>query len=246
MKVSGNKGSVYFAFSLLMMIFTHHSFASSLIATPQNRIELKISKVGINRISLFPYSISQVTGDESLYRLRSDNDGQNIYIMPLGKIGSKIELSLKSNIGYVQDLVLEVAAIPGTSTEIDMRNIKKAGEGLSSDIDLSNIDREAKLMMKAMTGRIQGKYYVRAADRLISNNLGIKIKQIQTYHFKQLTGVILEITNTAKFAAPLEINSLSRLFEHSLAVSIENNISDVLPRSSIKAFVITKDEGKDE
>lgn len=230
-----NKISLYLSIIAMLVIWGNYVFASTYIANPDRRIELKISKSGINRISMFPYAISQVTGDESLYRLRSDNDGQNIYIMPLGKIGSKIELSLKSNIGIVQDLSLEVAAINGTSTVINMSGVNKAETILADDI-------EAKLMMKSMMQGIKGKYYVKPAKRKIKNDLGLRIKQTRTYRFKQLTGVTLEIFNASKVTKQLGMNVLSELFKNTLAVSIENNESSLESKGMLRAFVITKEE----
>ena len=76
-------------------------------------IKGEISKMGLNRISNPPYKITQVTGDESKYRLKHDEDGLNIYIMPLCEVGKDIEISIRNNAGFVQDLLLRVSDTKG-------------------------------------------------------------------------------------------------------------------------------------
>ena len=71
---------------------------------PNKKLHIEISKSGLNRISNPPYKISQVVGDESNFKLQHDEKGNNIYIIPVGKIGSSFEISLINDGGFVQDI----------------------------------------------------------------------------------------------------------------------------------------------
>ena len=110
---------------LLLVIFSllgEVAVAANFKLNLQNRIKTQISKSGLNRITMLPHRITQVTGDESKYKLKFDEDGSNIYIMPTGKIGETIELSIKSSTNLVQDMLLEVAGIAGRSISLQHDN----------------------------------------------------------------------------------------------------------------------------
>ena len=126
------------------------------------RLKVRISKSGLNIITNPPYRIVQVTGDESLYRLKHDQDGGNIFLMPLAKIGERIEISLKNNVGTVHDLEFPVAAVKGTTINIDSITAGKTDHRKQPRQDLAE-------MVKAMNGGKKGKFYVRQVANKIDD-----------------------------------------------------------------------------
>lgn len=110
---------------VLCLVVVQVAYGKTFIAHPNEKLFAKVSKTGLNRISNSPYQIVQITGDESRYRLKCDDDGMNIYLMPLVEIGEKIEISIKNNMGFVFDMELEVANIRGQTICIDSQKMTK-------------------------------------------------------------------------------------------------------------------------
>jgi hypothetical protein len=75
---------------LVLSGLTDIALAANFKLNSEDRIKTQISKSGLNRITMLPYRITQVTGDESKYKLKFDEDGGNIYIMPIGQTGGTI------------------------------------------------------------------------------------------------------------------------------------------------------------
>jgi len=115
------------------------------------KLKIKISKAGLNRISNPPYKIVQVTGDDSKFRLKYDDDGTNIYFMPIVPVGESCEISIKNNAGFVQDVELIVSNIKGRSVIIDSKTTSKL-----ENLQLSNISE----MLRAMRDDTEDRFYV--------------------------------------------------------------------------------------
>jgi len=62
-----------------LLFFCTIASAETYQAQTSEPLQIKISKSGLNRISNPPYKITQVTGDDSKFRLKYDEDGANIY-----------------------------------------------------------------------------------------------------------------------------------------------------------------------
>lgn len=197
-----------------------------------------IGKSGLNRISMLPHKIIQVVGDNSQYHLKSDRDGSSIYIMPLAEVGQKIELSIRADIGQVRDLELEVAS--GRGRTIKLQTVKRL------DL-LAETKGEIKKMLTAMRLREKGKYQVNRLNRNIANDYGLKIKQVASYRYQDLTGAVLEISRMPGkatrqqllTAAELLAMPFAELFSGVVAVSIDSNRDAT---KTARVFVIAKDK----
>ena len=202
----------------------------------ENRIKTQISKSGLNRITMLPHRITQVTGDEGKYKLKFkfDEDGSNIYIMPTGKIGETIELSIKSTTNLVQDMLLEVAGIAGRSIYLQHDN--------ATDKTGKLINAEIKSMLRSMRSGEKGKYYVQASNRAISNKLGLDIRQVQTYRWGNMIGAVIDIENKSKLPVNISEQDISSLYQKVRAVSIDGIFSSISAKSKIRAYVITLDK----
>ena len=196
-----------------------------------------IGKSGLNRITMLPHKIVSVAGDNSQYKLQSDKDGSSIYIMPIAKANQTIELSVRSDVGEIKDLVLKV--VPGRGQTIKLNNTKK--------LDLAwEQKREIKKMISSMQKKERGGYRVRKLNRNIANNYNLKIMQKALYRYKNLRGAVLEVTprrtSSKSMILPSDVNEemFAKLFSGIVATSINKGSSD----KEILVFVVTSIEDK--
>lgn len=153
------------------------------------KLKIKISKAGLNRISNPPYKIVQVTGDDSKFRLKYDDDGTNIYFMPIVPVGESCEISIKNNAGFVQDVELIVNNIKGRSVIIDSKTTSKL-----ENLQLSNISE----MLRAMRDDKEDRFYVQTRRQKLDNFDSLKVMQKKIYKYKNLVGGVFEIKNPTK------------------------------------------------
>jgi len=219
------------------VLLSEMAMAANFKLNSQSRIKTQISKSGLNRITMLPHRIIQVTGDESKYKLKFDEDGSNIYIMPTGKIGETIELSIKSTTNLVQDMLLEVAGINGRSIYLQQDNGTEESGKL--------INTEIKSMLRSMRSGEKGKYYVQASNRAISNKLGLDIRQVQTYRWGNMIGAVIEIKNKSIIPVKISEQDIATLYQKVRAVSIDGIFSWIEGKSNIRAYVITLDKEED-
>jgi hypothetical protein len=205
------------------------SSASAILIHGDNskRLTVSISKSGLNRISNPPYQITQVTGDDSKYRLKHDEDGANIYLMPLVKVGEYIEVSVKNNIGDVQDLELKIDNIKGQVVIIDG----------SSAQNVQNLQREnITEMMQAMRQGRSGKFYLQKVKTPSYQFGSIQVRQNKLYKWKNLVGGVFEISNKTKSTQEFEFNSFLKSFQNVKTSFISKH--KLLPKESGVIFVV--------
>lgn len=188
-----------------LLLYSHIAFADSYQAETDKRIKVKISKSGLNRISNPPYKITQVTGDDSKYRLKYDEDGTNIYFMPLSSIGENIEISIKNNSGFVQDLELSVSNIKGQSIIIDGKTSLVAERIEKSDI---------AQMLRAMKDNVGAKFYVQPVQKKFSDIGILKVEQSKIYKYKNIVGGIFEVSNKSKMPITLDVSFFAKQFDN--------------------------------
>jgi hypothetical protein len=200
---------------------------------PEEKLNLEISKSGLNRISNPPYKIIQLTGDESKFRIKYDEDGSNIYFMPLVKIGDIIEVSIKNNVGHIQDLELKVANIKGRSIVIDGKS------GL-------NLDKAQKTnvaqMLRAMKDNVESKFYVQDTNKKLGSINNLQVKQTKIYRYKGLAGGVFEIKNNTKQVVVLNHIDFAKRFDR--VKSFYPQVSKVSPKQTVTLLVVQEREGK--
>ena len=228
------KKSKHILLLVIFALFCEAAVAANFKLNSQSRIKTQISKSGLNRITMLPHRITQVTGDESKYKLKFDEDGSNIYIMPTGKIGETIELSIKSTTNLVQDMLLEVAGIAGRSIYLQHSN--------ATDKTGKLINAEIKSMLRSMKSGEKGKYYVQASNRAISNKLGLDIRQVQTYRWGNMIGAVIDIENKSKLPVNISEQDIAALYQKVRAVSIDGIYPSIAAKSKVRAYVITLDK----
>ena len=214
-----------------MIIPSASALAANFKLNSASRIKAQISKSGLNRISMLPHRITQVTGDESKYKLKYDEDGSNIYIMPVGKIGETIELSIKSTGNLVQDMSLEVANIAGRTIILE--------QDQSAEYVTEIIMNEAKLMLKSMMDGRKGKYYILDNEQIIPNKLGLNIKQVKIYRWSNISGAIIEIENNSKSPITISEDKIAYLYRSVLMTAIEGMDSTISSKSKVRAYIVT-------
>jgi hypothetical protein len=200
---------------------------------PEEKLSLKISKSGLNRISNPPHKITQLTGDESKFRIKYDEDGSNIYFMPLSNIGETIEVSIKNNVGDIQDLELSVANIKGRSIVIDGKT------GL-------NLDKMQKTdvaqMLRAMKENIESKFYVQNTNQKLGSINNLQVKQTKIYRYKGLAGGVFEIKNNTKQEIVLNNIEFAKRFDR--VKSFYPQISTIYPKQTATLLVVQEREDR--
>ena len=212
-----------------LLLYGHVAFADTYQAEIDKRLRVKISKSGLNRISNPPYKITQVTGDDSKYRLKYDEDGTNIYFMPLNSVGENTEISIKNNAGFVQDLELLVSDISGQSIIIDGKTSLIAEHTEKSDI---------AQMLRAMKDNVNSKFYVQSILKKF-NNIGIlTVEQSKIYKYKNLTGGVFEIRNPGKSTITLDVSIFAKQFDN--VKSSHPGLSIIEPNKTINVLIVQK------
>lgn len=196
-------------------------------------IKGEISKKGLNRLSNPPYKITQVTGDESKYRLKHDEDGLNIYIMPLCDVGEDIEISIRNNAGHVQDLLLRVSDTKGRVIVIDGHCANNLEQ-----LQTSILSR----MLRAMKDDVADIFYVQSGLSQISDTGGLKAKQIKTYQYKNLRGGIFELQNTTREIVNFSGKIFARDFDKVIGVYPDEVA--IMPREKVKVMLVQEIKDK--
>ncbi|MGV2433275.1 MAG UNVERIFIED_CONTAM: type-F conjugative transfer system secretin TraK [Rickettsiaceae bacterium] len=214
------------------VLFVGNAFGETIKANENERISYKISKSGLNRISNPPYQIVQVTGDEGSYKLKYDEDGQNIYIMPLKKIGEKIEISIKNNRGSVQDLELEVTNIPGQTLNID--------SGISVLESGKHLNKTLSVILKAMKHNRHDKFYVQDVDNMLQPINGLSVTQIKSYQWQNLKGGVFIVKNNTKKEQFFDLKQLANRFDNVKVAFVDKPF--ISPKAKRKVFIIQSQE----
>jgi hypothetical protein len=220
--------------ALLLSFFVTFSeaiaYAKSFPADSRTRLNIKVSKMGLNRISNPPYKIAQVTGDDNAFKLKYDEDGDNIYLMPMREVGQKIEISLKNNAGFVQDIELEVANIGGQTIVIDGIGVKKT--------TLQEQKQNLQSMLKAMKAGRADKFYVQNIKRPFysAGNPGLEIVQTKIYKWENLGGSVFIVSNKTRKPQNFDLSAFVKDFEKVLTYVVSN--IELKPKESVYAFVI--------
>lgn len=197
------------------------------------KLKIKISKAGLNRISNPPYKIVQVTGDDSKFRLKYDDDGTNIYFMPIVPVAETCEISIKNNAGFVQDAELIVSNIKGRSIIIDSKITSKL-----EDLQLSNISE----MLRAMRDDTEDKFYVQIRRQKLDNLDALRVTQEKIYKYKNLVGGVFEIKNPTREEITLNLAEFTNRFDNVKASY--SNIPSIPPSKIATVLIVQKVEGK--
>ena len=205
--------------------------AETIRYTPNKVMELSVSKGGLNRITYSPYKIIQVTGDEGKYRIKYDEDGSSIYLMPLVDVGEVIEVSLRNNAGQVQDLHLKVGNKKGSSLVIDGAYVP-ASEKANKDI--------AAKMLRAMKDGREEIFYVQFNQQNLDDIGKLHVKQIRTYQYKNLRGGVFAICNKTRLVHSFSKEEFNKRFSNVIA-SYPENIT-VKPKRTALFYLVQKVE----
>lgn len=196
-------------------------------------LKIKISKSGLNRISNPPYKIVQVTGDDNKFRLKYDDDGTNIYFMPIVPVGESCEISIKNNAGFVQDVELIVSDIKGRSVIIDSKITSKL-----ENLQLSDISE----MLRAMRNNTEDRFYVQTRRQKLDNLDSLKVTQKKIYKYKNLVGGVFEIKNPTKKEVILNLEEFTNRFDNVKASY--SNIPSIPPRKIATILIVQRMKGK--
>ena len=212
-----------------LFCYAHIVSGETYQAVGNEKLQIQISKSGLNRISNPPYKITQVTGDDSKFRLKYDEDGTNIYFMPLSGVGENIEISIKNNAGHTQDLMLQVASIKGKSIIIDGKTSQAVESLEKSDI---------AQMLRAMKDNVHGKLYVQKTKQKLKDIGMLTVEQSKIYKYKNLVGGVFTVSNPTKNSITLDVSSFAKGFDN--VKSSYPDLAVILPKQTITVLVVQK------
>lgn len=228
-----NKIISFFLILTLPLICTNVVKADNYKWDENKKLKVEISKSGLNRISNPPYKIVQVAGDDSKFRLKYDEDGANIYFMPIVKVGESCEINIRNNAGLVQDLELIVTNDKGKSIIIDAIDIAKI-----NNLQLSNVS----LMLGAMRDDVEDKFYVQNKRQKPDNVGSLKVYQTKIYKYRELAGGVFEIKNQSKKDIAFDLPEFASRFNNVKASYA--SMQTIPKRTTATVLIVQKLEDK--
>lgn len=244
----------------------HGATAQEFPHDSHKKITAVIGTKSQTRISFGSYSIKEVVGDSNKYKMIHDSQGMSIFILPKVKAGEKIDITIISSGGKVQDLSLVVKDTEGSVISI-------GGSKNKANSSVSDVMLEAKEMLKAMVRNKKGKYDVtsftvlsntknckncrknKMADKSYSATLvdlrknnyelsafsDLEIREIELYNYKLigLKGLVLEIKNYTSAPIVVTEEDLSKLFKNTLLTSMKYKV--IPAKSSVNCYVVLRD-----
>ena len=216
---------------LIYFLMVNGGYASEISPIIIEKQLIKIGKSGLNRITMLPHHIIKILGDESKYKVKIDEKGSDIYIMPLCQIGEKIEISLKTSSNFSLDLELLVVEGRGQTIHLKRNLLIKSSKNISGIEEI----------LKAMQLEQSGKYYVSEVNHLISEKSGMTIQQLKTYKYQNIIGRMLVISNRTTENILLPWQQFFDLFANVKAISIEGPLI-LLPNNILRVFVVSVSE----
>lgn len=204
-----------------------------------NPISIVISHTGINRLHFENTRITKIIGDTSSYTSLLSDNGSDLFLVSKVPAGEVMNLSLLTAKQHAIDLKINISDAP-SPVFINL------GPLSSMQIVASKERQEISDMMTAMMRGTKDKYYVEASERAVNVNTKpeLMLKQYTTYRYLNLMGAGFECSNiNAKLNQTITSDSLARLFDNVLAVSIDNPY--LKPGRNTKVFVVCKVEQDD-
>lgn len=156
-----------------------------------------------------------------------------IYFMPLVKIGEIIEISIKNNVGHIQDLELKVANSKGRSIIIDAKSSDILGKAQKTDV---------AQMLRAMKDNVESRFYMQASHQKLGNIQDLTVNQLKIYRYKELVGGVFEVTNPTKQAVILNISDFAKRFNRVKIFYPEMSVIE--PKQTVTLLIIQEVEGK--
>jgi hypothetical protein len=180
----------YLKIGLIIMItnITSNIIAKTYNYHPNKKLQVALSKTGLNRISNLPYKIHQIIGDESQFRVKHDEDGSNIYIMPLIGVEQAFDISIINDAGLVQDIRCMVVEGDGRIIQIVNKDNRKERNARKALI---------RRMFHAMKNDKEDIFYVRDAQ-IVFGGQAVKISQTKTYKYENIRGGVFELYNDSE------------------------------------------------
>lgn len=196
-------------------------------------LDLKISAVGMNRISLAPNIITTIWGDSSEYNATLSGNGSELFLTSKLEENNNIALAVELSGGKVIDLLLHTTDDPSPKIiELNLQKIESKSKRL---------DKEVRAMLEAMQVGLKGKYYVREVNhRFKINNNSLFVKQNQLYQFGKLRGMALKLKNRRKKGVSIDVVNVLKSFRNLLAIQIDEMI--LKPGQETTAFLVMEEE----
>lgn len=180
----------------IMFVFLIPSFAIAaqmLPLTSENRINVKVSQKDMNRIGVEGDRIAQVFGGSGSIAIETDNTQGQIFVKPMDTSYHPISLTLITESGLIQDLLLLPVDIPAETIVLKTAKKKQSQAHLTHKALLQGEIKELILAMaeeKEITG-----YEKRAISKSIPVWNDVQLIERQSYKGSHFHGLVLEVKN---------------------------------------------------
>ena len=167
--------------------------AQVMTLSSDTRLTAKISQKDMNRIGVDGDRIAQVFGRSGNIAIETDNTQGQLFIKPMGNGRHPISLTLITESGLIQDLLLLPLDIPAET--IVLKALKKM-QNLPHLTNQSLFQNDIKDLVKAM---VEGKeipgYEKKSVSKKIPVWKDVKLLQRTIYQGTQFQGLVLELKN---------------------------------------------------
>jgi len=193
-------------------------------------IELIISGEGINRISFAPMIATTIWGNATEYSALLSNNGAELFLSSKVETGKSFALAVQLAGGRVVDLLFH-------TVDVLMPNIihlNLVDQNLAQDEQKLEIQQ----MIKAMRSGATGKYYITEDKQKLVVTPSLMANWGRVYRFKNLRGVVLQLTNIGKNELSTSARELAKSFSNVIGVQLNNEL--LMRGQSTNAFLVLK------
>lgn len=122
-------------------------------------ISVNLGKKSQTRISVYPHSIKEIIGDSEQYLVVHDTSGRYLYLLPKVKVGERVNLSIVTTSGKVQDFDFKVTDTKGSTIILNLDSTLSLSDNKAKE--KSEKKEEIKSLLTSMVKGEYSKYHVK-------------------------------------------------------------------------------------
>lgn len=159
----------------------------------EKRLTVKVSQKDMNRIGVEGDRIAQVFGGSGSLAIETDTTQGQIFVKPMEVNGHPISLTLMTESGLIQDLLLMPLDIPAETLILKSSKKKQASTHLTHSA-LVQSDIKDLIFAMAADQELSG-YEKKSRSQTIPVWSDVQLIERQIYKGTQFQGLVLEVTN---------------------------------------------------
>lgn len=208
------------------------------------QVNATISKDEMNRISVEGDRITQLFGIEDKFETELDEVNGQVFIKPLTLGKEPLSLTIVTEEGATQDLILTPKKGPSEVILLQNNNFIKDQDSIEKDFYFESLPIQQKVinLLKQLVGegRIRGFIKDENFDRFkyerSSQSKNLRIIPIKVFKGHKFTGLIADIQSTS--CLPYLVNPKEIYEQGDLAISISHLV--LQPHSPVRVYILKK------